>query len=85
MNRSSYTIQGVRPQEKMVYITDDNIGRSVTNDAENVVAELNKIYPNYRIFYQDSMGDWDELDHKNGVFKGFKVFKGDEFLEKVEQ
>ena len=51
---------------------DNNLGgRSVTNDAENVVEYLYGVYGNRRVFYIDSEGVLDELRHKNGVFVGF--------------
>lgn len=44
---------------------------SVTNDAENVVANIAKSYGNRRIFYKDTDGRWDELVHDNGRFLRF--------------
>ena len=50
---------------------DNDVGMSVTNDAENVVADVLTKYPNYQIIYRDTMGEWGELMHLNGKFKGF--------------
>ena len=60
------------------YIADaDDGSMSVTNDAEGVVAYYNNyLPPNTRIVYQDTMGNWDELVHDNGVFKDFAPWKG---------
>jgi hypothetical protein len=46
---------------------------SVTNDAGWVVGELGRKYGVYgrRIFYQDSLGDIDELLHGGNRFTGF--------------
>ena len=55
----------------IVWIADENVGKSVTNDAERVVAELSVRYPGYRIIYRDTDGKWDELLHKDGVFIDF--------------
>lgn len=45
---------------------------SVTNDAENVVKELHCRYPGFRVIYQDTEGEWDELKHDGlGTFTGF--------------
>lgn len=44
---------------------------SVTNDAEGVVERINRRFPGYRIFYRDSMGNWDELLHDADRFRGF--------------
>lgn len=50
--------------------------RSVTNDAENVVADLSLLGwlpPGRRLFYYDSQGQLDELLVRNGKFAGFKA------------
>lgn len=44
---------------------------SVTNDAEHVVRELVARFGNVRVFYLDSMSNWDELKHDGGTFTGF--------------
>lgn len=47
---------------------------TVTNDAENVVTKLHGLgrLGARRLFYQDSMGMWDELRHDGaGTFLGF--------------
>lgn len=67
--RASYHV--VRVEENTVFIADDDIGMSVTNDAEAVVENVNNRYPNRRIVYKDTMGDWGELKHNNGVFTDF--------------
>jgi hypothetical protein len=47
--------------------------RSVTNDAEAVVAELARRFGLHerRVFYRDSMGVWDELKHDGARFTAF--------------
>jgi hypothetical protein len=45
--------------------------RSVTNDAEAVVASLAEQYGERRIIYRDTDGNWDELKHRGAVFTGF--------------
>lgn len=67
-----FSLHGVNYDKEIVYIIDDEIGMSITNDAENVVMKINNSFPNYRIVYRDTAGTWDELVHENGVFKGFK-------------
>jgi hypothetical protein len=70
MKSSSYTITTVAPTA--VFLVDDNDNsKSVTNDAENVVANVNGQFPNRRIFYKDTMGCWDELVHNSGTFIRF--------------
>jgi len=68
--KSSFSITELK--DDRVVIMDNNLGgRSVTNDAENVVEYLYGVYGNRRVFYIDSEGVLDELRHKNGVFVGF--------------
>lgn len=71
-HRASYThdvVQGV------VCITDLDGPKSVTNDAENVVADLVRagvILPTTPVIYRDTMGVWDELVVTGGRFVGFR-------------
>lgn len=70
MSRAYYNISKVTADK--VFITDDGVDvMSVTNDAECVVREIAGAYPGKRIIYRDSMGQWDELLHKNGEFVDF--------------
>jgi hypothetical protein len=64
-------------QGGFVHITDLNVGKSVTNDAEAVVREIFANYGNQRIIYVDTMGCTDELLHSKGVFTGFAPGCGD--------
>lgn len=60
-----------------VFIIDRNDGaRSVTNDAEAVVEEMNKDFPGKRVIYRDTDGRWDELLHCNGKFISFALYRG---------
>jgi hypothetical protein len=45
----------------IVFIRDLNGARSVTNDAENVLAFINQLWPGRRLVYQDSEGEWAEI------------------------
>lgn len=66
------TVSITEIKDDRVVILDNNLGgRSVTNDAENVVEYLYSVYGNRRIFYIDSEGILDELRHNNGNFVGF--------------
>jgi polysaccharide deacetylase 2 family uncharacterized protein YibQ len=68
--KSSFSITEIK--DDRVVILDNNLGgRSVNNDAENVVEYLYSVYGNRRIFYIDSEGILDELRHNNGNFVGF--------------
>ena len=68
--KSSFSITEIK--DDRVVILDNNLGgRSVTNDAENVVEYLYNVYGNRRIFYIDSEGILDELRHNKGEFVGF--------------
>ena len=66
---SHYTITTIL--STAVFLVDNDIGRSVTNDAENVVSAINSEHPGKRIFYKDTTGNWDELVHNNGLFLRF--------------
>lgn len=62
--------------EEIVFIIDeDDGGMSITNDAEAVCAFLHNRYPGRRIVYRDTMGQWDELGHKDGVFTDFLPYR----------
>ena len=68
--KSSFSITEIK--DDRVVILDNNLGgRSVTNDAENVVEYLYNVYGNRRIFYIDTEGVLDELRHNKGEFVGF--------------
>lgn len=62
-----------QPTLDAILVTDLCVrgARSVTNDAEKVVADVVQQYGDKRIFYCDSTTTWDELVHKNGVFDQF--------------
>ena len=63
-----------RVENGTVFLIDSDIGKSITNNAENVVREIHKFYPNHKIIYRDTDGHWDELLHHNGVFIDFNIF-----------
>jgi hypothetical protein len=72
--RSDWRVIESDPIEKLVWIVDEDAGgRSVTNDAEAVVAKLEADFPGYRFFYRDSMGRWDELEHEGARFTGYRA------------
>jgi hypothetical protein len=75
MARSAqYIIHKVENQT--VFLIDPDNGQiSITNNAEQVCREINKLYPKHRIIYRDTMGQWDELVHNNGIFIDFKLFQ----------
>ena len=65
----SYTLHG-----NVIAIADHGAGKSVTNDADNVIADLaaNFDLSKYRVIYQDTRGIWDEmLIDRTGRFAGF--------------
>ncbi len=65
-----------RIDDKFVYIVDmDFGGKSVTNDAEAVCAEIAKEYPNHRIIYRDSDCEWSEMVHNKGQFILFAEYE----------
>jgi hypothetical protein len=65
----SHTVHG-----NVIAIIDHDAGKSVTNDADNVIADLaaNFDLAKYRVIYQDTRGIWDELlVDRTGRFAGF--------------
>lgn len=72
---TNYRIIKVTPNA--VHLEDLDNGRSVTNTAEEVVAEVFNAYPNRRIIYLDTMGCWGELVHNHGIFTGFAPVNGE--------
>jgi hypothetical protein len=58
----------------VIAIIDHEQGKSVTNDAENVIADLaaNFDLSRYRVIYRDTRGIWDQLlVDRTGRFAGF--------------
>ena len=65
----SYTIHG-----DVIAIIDHDQGKSVTNDAENIIADLAACFDlsNYRVIYRDARGIYDQLlVDRTGHFTGF--------------
>jgi len=71
--RANFIVDHVTAE--IVFIIDQDDGMSVTNDAEAVCEFLNNRYPGRRIVYRDTMGQWDELGHKDGVFTDFLPYR----------
>jgi hypothetical protein len=58
----------------VIAVIDYDQGKSVTNDAENVIADLAASFDlsKYRVIYRDTRGIWDEmLVDRTGQFAGF--------------
>jgi hypothetical protein len=62
-------------EENVIALIDIGTGVSITNAAEEVVAELEVLFgddlAHYRIIYRDTMGFWDGLAHLGDRFLGF--------------
>jgi hypothetical protein len=77
MTRATYDIS---IEGDFLCIMDRNDGgRSVTNAAEDVVAEVAYLMKErgeridrYAVIYRDTMGHWDQLVIANGKFQAFK-------------
>ncbi len=58
-----------------IFLMDQDKGKSVTNDAQNVIWRINQAIPegigNRIVYYQDTDGRIDQLKIKDGVFDGF--------------
>lgn len=75
MARADYEI--ISASGETLYLIDLDLGnRSVTNDAEAVVAEVLASHPGKQIVYRDTQGRWDELRHDGCAFQGFAPWQG---------
>jgi hypothetical protein len=72
--QAEFTIEKETPEYIFIIDTGHTRTKTVTNDAENVIACLAKenALGNRRVFYKDSSGDIDELLHNAGEFTGYK-------------
>jgi hypothetical protein len=60
----------------VIAIIDHDAGRSVTNDADNVIADLAADFDisRYHVIYRDTRGIWDQiLVDRTGRFAGFSA------------
>jgi len=72
MNHASFTVTDVT--KDFIFLVDNDIGKSVTNDADWVVETVAKRFgDSRRVLYRDSMGNWDELKHDKGVFESYEA------------
>lgn len=65
----SYTIHG-----NVIAIVDHDQGKTVSNDADNVVRDLEACFDlsRYQVIYRDTRGIWDQiLVDRTGRFAGF--------------
>lgn len=69
--KAQYQVMRVGDDEVLIEDTGHLTGRSVTNDADAVVARLYSEFGDRRFLYIDSSGDRDELLHDRGKFTGF--------------
>jgi hypothetical protein len=81
--RAAYTAE-LDGDDVIVIIDHDDGSRSVTNDAENVVADIAARFDlrARRIVYRDSEGRWDGLVVECGRFAGF-IMLGTDNREKA--
>ena len=74
--RSIWRVVKADPDLKIVWIVDEDGWKSVTNDAERVCADVNRLYHGFRIIYRDTDGNWDELVHLDGHFNNYAEARG---------
>lgn len=73
--KSDFIVSQVTDEIIFIIDTAEQTGKmSVTNDAEAVCEFLVEKFGNKRIVYQDTIGDWDELEHDLGFFRRFKPY-----------
>lgn len=70
MYRARYT---ARIEDGAIVVEDRDRGLSVTNDADNVIADLRErgFDLSLPVIYRDTMGRWDGLTVRAGRFDGF--------------
>lgn len=61
MPSAMYDIVKIEPDKVFIIDLDLPGFRSVTNSAECVWVELQKMFPGRRVIYRDTMGRWDEI------------------------
>ncbi len=61
----------------LIMLVDLDCGKSVTNDAEAVIADLatRGLLRGRRVIYRDTTGRWDKLLHDGMRFTGFRAFE----------
>lgn len=61
----------------IVILIDHDNGASVTNDAENVILWLVEHFggslSGRNVYYRDTTGVYDQLNHQNNIFTGFSA------------
>jgi hypothetical protein len=71
----SHAIYSRTVHGNVIAVIDHDEGKSVTNDAENVIADLAACFDlsKHRVIYRDTRGIWDEiLVDRSGRFAGFR-------------
>jgi hypothetical protein len=83
---AQYSVKLVR-RDVIAIVDVDGSGITITNDAERVVAELAHLYGlrDRRVIYRDTLGKWDELLHREGVFVGFALLHGETLEDALRQ
>jgi hypothetical protein len=76
VNNEQRSVYSYRVFDRVIAVIDHDKGRSVTNDADNVIKDLAKKgfdLSQYRVIYKDTRGIWDQmLVDRTGHFAGFK-------------
>ncbi|WP_411901389.1 DUF6011 domain-containing protein [Methylorubrum thiocyanatum] len=68
-SRADYSVE--TDGDVLILVDLDRGGRSLTNDADNVILDLAArgfLRDGMRVIYRDSSGEWDELRHRGGLF-----------------
>jgi len=74
MTHAEFAIEKETPEYIFIIDTGHTNKKTVTNDAENVIATLakNNALGDRRVFYRDSENRIDELLHTAGQFTGYR-------------
>ena len=71
MKNYSYKIEILDDEHIIIRDTAKENEKTLTNAAEDVVAEIYEKYGNISIYYLDTMNMLCEMVHENGVFREF--------------
>lgn len=73
MNKPLAKFKVQRSNDIFILILDLNSGQTITDNASDVICRLNQDIDTglkrRKVYYRDTSGQYDQLDHDNGTFK----------------
>lgn len=71
LTHTRYDVLALTREAVCLADASDGACRTLTNEAAAVAREVQSLAPGRRIYYRDSSGEWAELCHRWGEFRGF--------------